>query len=159
MFIFRTSMSGTAVVVAGCVLAITVAIGLVAHECAHAVVLRLAGVEYTITYFPGRTDGVVGLLASCPWAAVHPQPTGRESTTILRVAALAPLLLAAPALGLGASGLIAVESPIVTAVVIGWLACALPSPQDFSVAFYAHRALEEITSDKPNTATPISRAD
>jgi hypothetical protein len=24
--------------------------------------------------------------------------------------------------------------------VVGWLACAIPSPQDFSVVWYAHRA-------------------
>jgi len=48
------------------------------------------------------------------------------------------------------------ETPVVAAAAIGWLACALPSPQDFSVAFYADRFLER--SRDPNTAT-ASRAD
>lgn len=151
-------MIGTNVVVAGSLLVLTVVVGLVAHECAHALVLTLARVEYTVTYAPGRTDGVVGLLTSCPWAAVQPHPTGRESAMVLRVAALAPLALAVPVFGLGFSGLLLVDSPLATAVGIGWLACALPSPQDFSVAFYAHQALDAHTHDS-NTATPISRAD
>ncbi|WP_137291729.1 hypothetical protein [Natronorubrum halophilum] len=145
-------MIGPTVVVAGCALVLAVAIGLVAHECAHALVLRLARVEYTITYFPGRSDGVLGLLASCPWAAVHPHRVDRESTTILRIAALAPVLLAAPAFALGIGGIVTAESPIVTAVVIGWLACAVPSPQDFSVAFYAHRVLEAADTDETDAA-------
>ncbi|ELY42544.1 hypothetical protein [Natronorubrum sulfidifaciens] len=151
-------MSGT-VVVAGCLLVVTVVVGLVAHECAHAVVLTLARVEYTVTYAPGRSDGIVGLVTSCPWAAVHPHPTGHESATVLRVAALAPLALAVPIFGLGFSGLLPVESPLLTAIGIGWLACAIPSPQDFSVAFYAHRALEAVPTDGSDTVTPVSRAD
>ncbi|SIR87644.1 hypothetical protein [Natronorubrum thiooxidans] len=151
-------MIGTNVVVAGSLLVLTVVIGLVAHECAHALVLTLASVDYTVTYAPGRTDGIVGLLTSCPWAVVQPHPTGRESAMVLRVAALAPLALAVPVFGLGASGIVPAESPIVTTVGIGWLACAIPSPQDFSVAFYAHRALDAHAHDS-NTATPLSRAD
>lgn len=150
-------MSGT-VVVAGGLLVCTVLLGLVAHECTHALVLGLARVEYTVTFAPGRTDGIIGLVTSCPWAVVQPHPTGRESATVLRIAALAPLVLAIPVFGLGVSGHLSVESPLATAVGIGWLACAIPSPQDFSVAFYAHRALEAVPTNS-NTATPVSRAD
>ena len=157
-------MIGTNVAVAGCALALAVAVGLVAHEWTHALVLRLARIEYTVTYFPGRTDGVVGRLASCPWAVVRPQPTGREPSIYLRSAALAPLLLAAPVLALGLGGVVSADSSIVTAFAIGWLACCIPSPQDFSVAFYAHRSLETdptptTDASKPNAATPPSRAD
>lgn len=150
-------MNGTAVVIAGCALALSVGIGLVIHEWTHALVLRLAGVDYTVSYFPGRSGGPLGLLASCPWAVVEPTPTGRDSAWVLRVAALAPVLLAVPVLATGFAGHLTPDTPILTAMAIGWLACAIPSPQDFSVAFYAHRLLEDTTT--PNAATVSSRAD
>ncbi|RQG98199.1 hypothetical protein [Natrarchaeobius oligotrophus] len=142
-----------AVAVGGLLLAVV--IGLLAHEWAHAVVLRLADVEYTVSYFPGRTDGLVSLLASCPWAAVHPSPTGREPAWVLRVAALAPLSIAVPVFALVAFDVVSTGSSLETAIAIGLLACAIPSPQDFSVAFYAHRVLEEV--DDANARS--SRAD
>ncbi len=143
-------MIGLDVVVAGCVLALAVGIGLIAHEWSHAAVLRLSGVDYEICYFPGRTEGVGSVLASCPWAVVRPQPTGTEPAWRFRLAALAPFCLALPVLGLGIGGALTAETPIVAAAAIGWLACSIPSPQDFAVVFYAHRAIE--------TAHP-SRAD
>lgn len=151
-------MIGTDLLVAGPVLLLAVVVGLVAHESAHAAALRLFGIEHTVTYFPGRTDGVA-LLASCPWAVVEPQPTGRESTHSLRVAALAPALLAVPVFALGAGGLLPAGSPVATAFAVGWLACSIPSPQDFSVVFYAHRVLETETTPDSNAATSLSRAD
>ncbi|MFP9191156.1 hypothetical protein ACLI4Q_05760 [Natrialbaceae archaeon A-CW1-1] len=133
-------MIGTDLLIAGLALLITVPVGLVAHEWTHALALRRAGVEYEVVYFPDRHDGVLAALASCPWAAVHPRPTGHEPAWHLRVAALVPVVLALPALALSFGA--PVDHPVVSAVVIGWLACAIPSPQDFSVAFYAHRVLE-----------------
>ena len=131
------------VILAACVLAATVVVGLIAHEYAHALSLRLAGVEYTIEYFPDRADGVVATLASCRWAHVRSRPTGTERPWILRAAALMPLTLAVPVLALGLGGYLPIgDRPLVAAAAIGWLACAIPSPQDFSVAFYAHRVLE-----------------
>lgn len=152
-------MIETTVVVAGCALVLAVAVGLVAHEWAHAMALRLVHIEYTIAYFPDRTDGLVGLLASCPWAAVQPHPTERASALHLRAAALAPSLLAAPVFVVGIHGIVPTESPIVMAIAIGWLACSIPSPQDFSVAFYAHRMLATEAAPDPNAATPATRAD
>lgn len=149
-------MIGPNVAVAGCALALSVAVGLVAHEWTHAAVLRLARVEYSVTYFPGRTDGLVALLTTRPWAAVYPRPTGRERPWTLRLAALAPALLALPVFGLAIAGHVTAESPVVAAAAIGWLACALPSPQDFSVAFYAHRLLERTAETH---APAPSRAD
>lgn len=154
-------MIGTDVAVAGCALALTVVVGLVTHEWMHALTLRLARIDYTITYFPDRTDGVGGLLASCPWAAVHPHPTGREPALSLRAAALAPVLLAVPVFAVGMHGGVfgvPVESPIATAIAIGWLACSIPSPQDFSVVFYAHQVLKAEATPGQNTAAS-SRAD
>jgi len=63
---------------AGCALALAVTVGLVAHEWAHAMVLQLAHVEYAITYGPGRSDGIVALVTTHPWAVVSPRPTGRD---------------------------------------------------------------------------------
>lgn len=152
-------MIGTDVLVAGPALALAVVVGLAAHEWAHALVLRLVGIDHVISYLPGRTDGVVGLLTCCPWAAVEPRPTGHEPAVHLRAAALAPLLLAVPVFAAGFGGALPVDSPIAMAVAIGWLACAVPSPQDFSVVFYAHTLLEaEVDADRNATALG-SRAD
>lgn len=154
-------MIGTDVVLAALALVGSVAVGLVVHELAHALVLRLARIEYTVTYFPGRSDGVVALLSSCPWAAVEPHPVGRDSSRTLRLAAIAPVFLAVPVFAVGFAGLVPTGSPIVTAIGIGWLACSIPSPQDFSVAFHADRALATETdavTDSTTTA-PLSRAD
>ena len=152
-------MIGTDLVVAGVALAVAVVVGLVAHEWTHAVVLRLFGIDHAITYLPGRSDGVVGLLTCCPWAVVRPRPSGRESAFHLRTAALAPVLLAVPVFAAGIAGAVPAESPIATAIAIGWLACAVPSPQDFSVAFYAHRHLETEIAPDPTATAPGSRAD
>ncbi|WP_226006784.1 hypothetical protein [Natrinema salinisoli] len=149
-------MIGSNVVVAGCALVLAVAVGLVAHEWTHAIVLRFARVEYSVSYFPGRSDGVIALLLTRPWAAVSPRPTGNEPAWVLRLAALAPLSLAVPVFGLGVAGHVTTETPVVAAAAIGWLACALPSPQDFSVAFHARRLLERSAE---STATLASRAD
>lgn len=147
-------MIETNVIAAGCALALAVTAGLVVHEWSHALALRLAGVEYTIEYFPDRTSGVIGALASCPWAQVCPRPTGREPPLVLRLAALMPVTLVLPIFVLGAIPPLPTDHAVMTAIVVGWLACAIPSPQDFSVAFYAHRVLEQIESDDPASALP-----
>lgn len=136
-------MVGVELLVACSVLALTVAVGLVAHEWSHAFVLRFGAIDYTISYLPNRERGLVGLLRSRPWAVVQPRPTGTDSPWVLRIAALAPLALALPALGLSATGYATEGPPVVTAATVGWLACTIPSPQDFSVAFHAHRALRD----------------
>ncbi|TYL38716.1 hypothetical protein CV102_09360 [Natronococcus pandeyae] len=135
-------MLGTELLITGGALAVIVVLGLIAHEWSHALVLRLAAIDYTISYAPDRRDGVLGLVRSCPWAVVQPHPTGAEPPWILRIAALAPLVLAVPAILFVTIGSATTQSPVVTAALIGWLACAIPSPQDFSVAFHAHTALQ-----------------
>ncbi|ELZ01152.1 hypothetical protein C482_08136 [Natrialba chahannaoensis JCM 10990] len=151
------------VALSGGALAVAVVVGLLAHEWMHALVLRVARIDYKLAYFPGSAAGFAGILAGRPWAVVHPQPRGHEPAWILRVAALAPLALAVPVFAVGAGFVspvavpVDIDTPIATAIAIGWLACAIPSPQDFSVAFYAHRALETAT-DSPTVSTR-SRAD
>lgn len=135
------------VAVAGVVLVVTVGVGLIAHEWSHAIVLRLGNVEYDVSYFPEHSDGVVGALASYPWAVVEPTDAPDVTTWVLRLAALAPLALSSPVLVLAMSGIVPDDSPLVAAFAIGSLACALPSPQDFSVAFYAHRQRRNCSSE------------
>ncbi len=134
-------MIGPDVIAAGCVLICAVAAGLVTHELSHALVLRSAGVDADIVFLPERRDGLLALLASCPWAVVHPTPTPHHPPWVFRLAALAPLSLLVPLIALQFAGRLATETPIGIAMTIGWLACAIPSPQDFSVAFYAERLL------------------
>lgn len=155
------TMVGTELVITGSVLALALAVvvGLVAHEWSHALVLRLAAIDHTISYAPGRGRGIVGLVRSCPWAVVQPQPTGDEPPWILRVAALAPLILAVPAFGLVAAGYVTDDLSIGTAAILGWLACSIPSPQDFAVVFHAHTVLEDDHPSEADTTAHISHAD
>jgi hypothetical protein len=145
--------------IAGGVLTFVVVAGLVAHEWAHALVLRLAAIDYTISYAPNRRPGVFGLIRSCPWAVVHPHPTGAEPPWVLRVAALAPLALAVPILAVLATGASTPGSMVTTVALIGWLACTIPSPQDFSVAFYAHTALRNPVLTEQHASGYGPRAD
>ncbi|WP_290811520.1 hypothetical protein [Halovivax sp.] len=128
-----------------CALALGVTAGLLAHEGCHAAVLRAGGIDYAVTFFPGSDGRPLGRLASCPWAVVRPNPTGREPAWLLRAAALAPLSLSVPVFALVAAGHPPTgDAPIGAALALGWLACAIPSPQDFSVAFYAHQVLDAV---------------
>ncbi|WP_335998529.1 hypothetical protein [Halorientalis halophila] len=125
-----------------------VAAGTIAHELAHAAVLRAAGVACEIRWLPAAGSGDSDRRG--PWATVNPRvDAASPSPVVLRIAALAPLVLALPLAmalpGLGpnpfANGSLAMQ-----AAAIGWLGCALPSPQDFSVVWYADRALARATA-------------
>lgn len=133
---------------AGFVLVAAVTAGTIAHELSHLVALRTWGVSCTLEWFP-HSDGAGLFRASISggWATVrlHGVPR-RFSPWRLRAAALTPLLLATP-LALVLLGVI--SDPIhagntyLTAALIGWIACALPSPQDFSLCWYAERVIAE----------------
>lgn len=115
--------------------------GLLAHEGAHAAALQATGTAWTMTVAPRGSPE--DRWFAIPLAVVHPQPTESTSAHALRLAALAPLVLALPPFALGSLGIApTLEQPLLLGGVIGWLACAIPSPQDFSVAFYAHRGLD-----------------
>jgi hypothetical protein len=78
------------------------------------------------------------------WATVEARPrAGVDGATPVRVAALMPFALATPFL-LVTLGVVpdpfATRDPVAVAAAVGWLACTLPSPRDFSVAFYADSA-------------------
>lgn len=123
-------------------LALGVSSGLLAHEWAHAAVLHLCGIGYAVTIFPDRRGHPLRWLARQPWAVVHPQPSTDADGRALKGASLAPFALAVPPFALGLLGHgPTTAQPVLTAFAIGWLACAIPSPQDFAVAFHADSAL------------------
>ncbi|MFC7196046.1 hypothetical protein ACFQL4_17730 [Halosimplex aquaticum] len=77
-------------------LASAVSIGLVAHELAHAAVLRAAGVPHVIDWFPGSDGGLLQAGLRGEWAAVRPRPGAETPAWLLRVSAMMPLALVAP---------------------------------------------------------------
>jgi hypothetical protein len=102
------------------VLVAAVSLGLLAHELAHALALRAASVPYELTLFPGSERGRLRSAVAGQWATVRPRvPAGVVTDPF------------------------AAGHPVAQAAVLGWLACALPSPADFSVLFHAERALDE----------------
>lgn len=141
-------METTALVGAGMVLLLTVGVGIVAHELSHAAVLYLLGIECDIAIGPSEIEaGQFGATISGAWAAVTPQGISPGTPPwAMRLSSIAPLLLALPfvtiAAGIAPDPLQA-GNPLLIAVTIGWLACAIPSPQDFSVFWHAEQAIAE----------------
>ena len=138
------------------VLAFAVSVGLVTHELAHAAVLRVAGVPHDVHWFPGREGSVFRAGLRGKWAAVEPCPVGETPAWTLRLSATMPLVMLAP-LALVPAGL--VGDPFATEgvarfAVLGWMACALPSPQDFSVLWYADEALPSTGEEADAETTP-----
>lgn len=134
--------------IAGGVLLVTLGVGTIAHELSHAIVLRAFGIPHTIEWLPGvdaagsfRT-GVCGA-----WATVTLRSTPTTvRPTRLRLAAIAPLAMVSPVLLIPAGVLpdpFAVGNVYGMAAVIAWLGCALPSPRDFSLVWYAERSILE----------------
>ncbi len=133
-----------------------VCLGTVAHELLHATCLRAAGVPVVIHWGGRGGDSDLGDVTGA-LAAVEPVriPAGLAPWR-LRVAALSPLILATP---LAAIGLGVVPDPfaggnlVVQLAIVGWLACALPSPQDFSQAMYARQVVADhgVTADAPDS--------
>ena len=131
------------------VLALAVSIGLVTHELAHAAVLRAAGVPHDIHWFPGRKGSVFRAGLRGKWAAVEPHPVGETPPWTVRISAIMPLVMVVPLVLVPAGVVVdpfATES-VARFAVLGWMACALPSPKDFSVLWYADEALP--SADEP----------
>lgn len=132
---------------AAAALCCAVAVGTVCHELSHAIALRAAGVPCEIEFLPDRGDAP--LRAGLPGAGATVTPTHLPddvSPDHLRIAALTPLFLAAPfalVLAGAAPDPFAVGSLPLEAAAVGWLACALPSPQDFSLVWYPEAAIAE----------------
>ncbi|WP_121822413.1 hypothetical protein [Halostella salina] len=142
-----TAGAALELVVAVAALCLAVGVGTVAHEFAHAAVLSLGGVPCEVNWLPERGGATLlraGALGT--WAAVTPRRLPDDTSPwLLRVAALAPLTLAAPGALVLAGTLpdpTAAGEPAVVAATLGWFACALPSPRDFSLVWYAERAID-----------------
>lgn len=134
-----SSTMGT-VLGAGGVLAVTLLAGILAHESAHAAVLHTFGIRYDVSWLPDRGAAGIDLALVSPIMTVTPRPgTPRQRHRAVRLAAIAPLALATP-LSLVVTGVlpdpIAAGDPFLAAATVGWAACALPSPQDFSVFWH-----------------------
>ncbi|AQL41525.1 hypothetical protein BV210_01815 [Halorientalis sp. IM1011] len=141
-------MTPVELVGAALALCASVAAGTVAHEVSHALVLRASGHSCVIRWRPDRDDG--RLRPRSALASVTPRVGSTSSPTAFRLAALAPLVLALP-LALALLGVVPdpfQHAPVpVQAALVGWLGCALPSPQDFAVVWYADRAIAQATPD------------
>ena len=142
-------------VAVGAVMLCTLGVGTVAHEYAHALALRAIGVDCEIRWLTDRESA--GLLRASllgTWASVRPRNVPADAPAWgLRAAALMPLALLAP-FALVVFGVLpdplATGDPRVVAAAVAWAACALPSPQDFSVVWYAERAMERALADDPD---------
>lgn len=139
-------MSPIELATAGFALLLTVALGTVVHELSHALALEAFDIPYEITWFPTENDGLRACGSIGALASVSPERTDRKLTPLgLRTAAMMPVVMVIPVV-LTLVGVlpdpVAGGNTIGTAVVIGWLACALPSPQDFSILWYADRAVQ-----------------
>lgn len=144
----------------------TLVVGLAAHECSHLLALGLSGVPCTVEVLPGRGGGSAPSGLGSPLARVR--PTGSLDAvppTRLRVAALAPLCLAVPLLLILAG---VVPDPFVSGtvgaklVLIAWVGCSIPSPQDFSLAWYPEQAISTFAGrdTAPDTsAVPVHAVD
>ena len=130
---------------AGTALVVVLGTGTVVHELSHAFALRTLGVAYEIAWLPGRdTAGLASVRGTL--AAVVPRNVSPETPPWrLRLAALMPLTLALP-LPFVLTGVlpdpVASGNPVLASATVGWLACALPSPQDFSLVWHAEEAIE-----------------
>jgi len=139
---------------AGIVLLLTVGVGIVAHELSHATVLYLLGIQCDIDIGPERVGtGRLGANVPGNWAAVTPREISPgTSAWALRLSSVAPLVLAVPFVAV-VTGIVPdplqADSPLLSAWAVGWLACAIPSPQDFSVFWHAERAVTEHTAESP----------
>jgi len=134
---------------AGMVLLLTIGVGIVVHELSHAAVLSLLGIQCDIAIGPER-DGTSQFGANIPgtWASVTPREIPPETSAwALRLSAVAPLVLVVPfvTVVLIVPDPLQAGDPLLSAWTIGWLACAIPSPQDFSVFWYAEQAVAEHT--------------
>lgn len=124
-----------------------VTLGTIVHEHLHASVLQIAGVPYEMHWLAGASDATLGSGLLGTWASVEIRslPDGLAPWT-LRAASLSPLLLAVPLLAIPA-GLVADpfagDHLVLQAAVLGWMACALPSPADFSLVWHAEQLVAE----------------
>lgn len=132
-----------------------VAVGTVVHELLHAGVLRAAGVSVSLQWLGDRSTGTLGSLLGGALAAVQLRRVPEHTSPwTLRIASLSPLVLVLPLLAIPAGFVadpFAGGDPIAQAAVLGWMACALPSPADFSMAWHAEDVVDGTTDGLEST--------
>lgn len=125
-------------------LLVGVTIGIAAHEFLHAIVLRAFGIPFSLELFPREATRVAGL------------PIGGAITTVtieslpsnispwqLRLAAMMPLALSIPFF-VAASISAPIPARPLDVVTIGLLACAIPSPADFAIAWRPDKLEQQV---------------
>lgn len=135
-------------------LPIMLGVGTVAHEFAHGVVLRALGIPYDIEWFPDRdASSFLNVSLFATWATITPRVIPREIPVWgLRLSALAPLLLVTPLLFVFVGFLpdpLEANSTLYAVITVVWLGCALPSPQDFSLFWYAEQVIDDYGGELP----------
>lgn len=144
-------MEAVQLVGAAVVFVVMLGVGTAAHELAHAAVLRVFDVPFELEWFPSqdsqaRLNG--GLLR--PWATVTPRSLDSEVPVWgLQLSAIAPLALTAPVILMLVGVLpdpLAGDNVISVTMVLAWLGCAIPSPQDFSLFWHADQLIENCDS-------------
>jgi hypothetical protein len=127
-------------------LLLTVGVGVVAHELTHAPALSLLGIQCDIDIGPERVGtSQFDAAISGTWAAVTPREIPPETPAwAMRLASVAPLVLAVPFVTV-VTGVVPdpvqADSLLLGAWTVGWLACAIPSPRDFSMFWHPERAV------------------
>jgi hypothetical protein len=137
-------MEPTELLGAGGILLLTVVVGTVFHELTHVLSLRAIGVPYRVEWFTRRRN-TDGLDVTVPLATVTPVQVPGDRNVGLRISAMAPLLLVSPLVAVVLGYLpdpFASGNVYLLSMTIGWVACALPSPQDFAVFWYPDRVLD-----------------
>lgn len=149
--------------VAGAVLAAVVSVGVGVHELLHALCLLAAGVPFEVEWLHGGRGGrlgggLFGTWASIRLGAVPPDLPAWQ----LRAASLSPLLLATPLVAVALGWLpdpFAGDDLHLQLAVVGLLACAIPSPADFSLCWHARAVIAGDGEDPGGREGPGGRGD
>lgn len=140
------AMPWSAVLAVGALLA-SLAVGVIVHEYLHLIVLRRAGVNCSLAFASGRDWRGFRALAAGHLASVELESVPETcSARRLRLAGVAPLAMVPVAGGYVAlvqSGL-AADTLVGSVVLVGWLACALPSPADFAIVWQPEGTIRQL---------------
>ena len=129
------------------VLVVCVFLGTIAHELSHAAALRVFQVPHEVRWFPDRgPSGSLRMGLRGRWAmVVYRDIPPNLSPWKLRVASLMPLTLTIPVIAIVYQGTLTagiVDGHLYASLaIIGWLACALPSPADFAIFWHPEESI------------------
>lgn len=126
----------------------SVMLGLLVHESLHLLVLRRAGVDCSLRFEPTQNWQTLNALVAGRLASVEMESVPASCPPWhLRLAALSPLVMVLVAGGYVAlvDGGLAADTLLGSMALIGWLACAIPSPADFAIVWRPGETLERLT--------------